>query len=285
MTERLRDVETRVHTIRQLSSVITAMRGVAAARSREARQQLDGIRTYAATVATGIGHALAFLPAAERIDIRHSAGGTHILVALCAEQGFAGPFSEHVLDAVNSIRQGMPKQKNELFIVGDRGVAEADRRGWPFEWCVPMVVHADQAAKLANRIVDALYAKFGKERIACVTLLFTTPGLSGPPHTVEKTIIPFDFSRFPLPPSARRPLITMPPQALLTQLAEEYVFAELCEAVLMSFAAENEARMRAMIAAKANVESTLDDLIGRSRQLRQEEITNEIVELAAGVML
>ena len=65
----------------------------------------------------------------------------------------------------------------------------------------------------------------------------------------------------------------------MRKLAEEYVFAELCEALTLSLAAENEARMRAMTAAKSNVTKMLDDLVARSRQLRQEEITNEIIEL------
>jgi len=68
----------------------------------------------------------------------------------------------------------------------------------------------------------------------------------------------------------------------LERLAEEYVFAEIHEAITLSFAAENEARMRAMVAARANVASTLDDLVGLARRLRQDEITDEIVELAAG---
>lgn len=55
--------------------------------------------------------------------------------------------------------------------------------------------------------------------------------------------------------------------------------AELCEALTLSLAVENEARMRAMTGAKSNVSTMLDDLLARSRQLRQEEITNEIIEL------
>lgn len=70
---------------------------------------------------------------------------------------------------------------------------------------------------------------------------------------------------------------------MLARLAEEYIFAEFCEAVTLSFAAENEARMRVMIAAHANVGKTPDGLVARSRQLRKEEITNEIVERAAGI--
>ena len=49
-----------------------------------------------------------------------------------------------------------------------------------------------------------------------------------------------------------------------------------------AFVAENEARMVAMVAAKNNTETKLAALVQRERQLRQEEITTEIVELAAG---
>ena len=38
MTERLSDVVARIGSVRQLSSVIGAMRGIAAARAREARE-------------------------------------------------------------------------------------------------------------------------------------------------------------------------------------------------------------------------------------------------------
>jgi len=69
---------------------------------------------------------------------------------------------------------------------------------------------------------------------------------------------------------------------LLASLAEEYVFAELCEAIMLSFAAENEARMRAMISARDNVAETLDHLTAQARQLRQEDITNEIIEVTNG---
>ena len=51
---------------------------------------------------------------------------------------------------------------------------------------------------------------------------------------------------------------------------------------MLSFAAENEARMRAMIAARSNVARKLEELVSSFRRLRQEEITGEIIELSAG---
>lgn len=282
MTERLADVEVRIRTVHQLSAVVTAMRGIAAARSREARTRLDGIRAFAQTIADGIGHALAFLPASGREAAWHDGAGIHIIIALSAEQGFAGSFSEHILEAAARLRRTSEFRRSELFLVGDRGLLVASEKAISAEWSAPMIAHPDQAATLANRIVEALYQRLDREQVARVSLLHAVPRTFATAEVVEKQLVPFDFNRFPLPTSAIAPLITLPPQVLLARLVEEYVFAELCEAVMLSFAAENEARMRAMIAAHANIGKTLDGLVARSRQLRQEEITDEIIELASG---
>ena len=61
MTERLSDVMARIGSVRQLSSVIGAMRGIAAARAREARERVEGVRAYARTVGAAIGQALALV--------------------------------------------------------------------------------------------------------------------------------------------------------------------------------------------------------------------------------
>jgi F-type H+-transporting ATPase subunit gamma len=277
VTERLSDVEARIGTVRQLDAVITAMRGVAAARSREARERLDGIRAFAQVIASAIGQALAFLPLAERSSRprRETDAETEAVIALCAEQGFAGAFSERVLNV--ALR---PAKRRELLLVGDRGLMVANERGLVVDWSVPMVAHVGQVAGLAGRIVEALYERLEEGRVARVTVVHAMPGPSPAVQILQKTILPFDFERFPLSPNAVTPLITLPPSVLLARLAEEYVFAELCEAVMLSFAAENEARMRAMMAARTNVTNKLDQLLARSRQIRQEEITNEIIELA-----
>ena len=69
---------------------------------------------------------------------------------------------------------------------------------------------------------------------------------------------------------------------MLDRLAAEYLFAQLCEAAMHAFEAENEARTMAMASAKTNIETKLVGLSQRERQLRQEEITTEIIELATG---
>lgn len=52
---------------------------------------------------------------------------------------------------------------------------------------------------------------------------------------------------------------------------------------MLSFAAENEACVQAMHAARSNVQDRIERLVGKYGQLRQEEITSEIAELTAGL--
>ena len=279
MSGKLSEVEGRIGTVHQLEAVITAMRGSAAARSREARGRLAGIQTYATVIGGAIGEALALAPESDPQPHKRQRHDGHVVIALCAEQGFAGTFNERVFDVAES---RLKSDAAELLVVGNRGAMVAAERGLAFSWSAPMVAHAEEVTLLASRITDALYSRLEKKQARRVTVIQAVPAPSASIEIVERTLLPFDFARFKVPARGVPPIITIPPDQLLAELAEEYVYAELCEEVMLSFAAENEARMRAMIAARSNVASKLDELVGSFRRLRQEEITGEIIELSAG---
>jgi F-type H+-transporting ATPase subunit gamma len=281
MSGKLSEVQGRIGTVHQLEAVITAMRGSAAARSREARGRLDGIRAYAAAIGQAIGEAVALAPEPDPQLPKTVHLDGRIVIVLCAEQGFAGTFNERVLDAAED---HLKFTGSELLVVGDRGAMVAAERGLVFGWSAPMVSHADEVPLLASRITDALYSRLANGQVTRVTVIHAVPAPSASIEIVERTLLPFDFTRFKVAPGAIAPLTTLPAEQLLAELAEEYVYAELCEEVMLSFAAENEARMRAMIAARSNVSRKLDELVGSFRRLRQEEITGEIIELCGGTI-
>jgi F-type H+-transporting ATPase subunit gamma len=280
MTERLSDVVARIDSVRQLSSVMGAMRGIAAARAREALERVEGVRACAATVGAAIGEGLALaddggIPAGPR-------GGRdgHLVIALCAEQGFAGMFNRRVLDVAERLLKADGSHGRELVLLGGRGLAAAEERGIEVGWSAAMVAHVDEMGALADGVTEQLYARLEAGRATRVSVVHAAPGQSEI-HVLERMLAPFDFARFPRAKNPSPPIISLPPQLLLAELAQEYVFAELCEALTLSLAAENEARLRAMTAAKSNVTTMLEELVARSRQVRQEEITNEIIELGA----
>jgi F-type H+-transporting ATPase subunit gamma len=275
MTERLADISTRIDGIRQLGAVVNAMRGIAAARAQRARSQLAAVDSYAATIALAIGRTFALIPAA------HSGAGRRsnrsALVLFCAEQGFAGAFSERVLDAVGADLAG-----SELFLIGARGQAVATERGIHAAWNSPMPSHSLGVPKLADRISEALYARITTGEIGRLDAVFSQwlPGHGI--HIERRCLFPLKLSDFPVPKNAEAPLLNLASEPLLIELTADYLYAELCNTALHAYAAENEARMEAMGAARSQIERQLSALQATQRIVRQEEITAEIIELAAG---
>ena len=274
MTERLGEINDRISGIRQLGAVVNAIRGIAAARAQQARGQLAAVDRYAAMIASAIGQALAMAPPAREPARRRSARAG--LVLFCAEQGFAGAFSKRVIDAVAA-----DLAHADLFLVGARGNQALAEVGATAGWTGAMPSHSPGIPKLADGIVQALTAHIASGRIETLDAVYTSfePGKSA---TIErKTLFPFDTAAFPLP-GGNAPLLNLDPAALLRALAKDYMHAQLCEAALHAFAAENEARMEAMAGARRQIASELETLQALQRRVRQEEITAEIIELAAG---
>lgn len=275
MADRLVDIVTQIQNVRQLEAVVTAMRGIAASRAQKARSLLAGVEAYSQVVSRAIGEALSLLPFdTPAASVRRRAKPA--LILFCAEQGFAGAFSERVIEAAADIGQAT------VFIVGQRGVTIAREHGIKPAWSEPMAGHFDAIPSFADRLADDLYDYIARGEVTEVDILYARSATTGGTEVERHSLLPIDFERFGRPSRHEAPLISLSPDALLERLAEEYVYAQLCEAALHAYAAENEARMIAMLQARTNIEKKLTTLSNHERQLRQQEITTEVVELAAG---
>jgi F-type H+-transporting ATPase subunit gamma len=275
MTERLADIAARIEGVRQLGAVVNAMRGIAASRVQQARGQLVAVDHYAATIAAAIGRAVALISPAAAHAVPQS--NRPAIVLFCAEQGFAGAFSERVLDAA-----GADLTTAELFLIGTRGNAVAAERGVVAHWKCAMASHSAGIPKLADRIADALYARIAAGAIDRLDAVFAKGQTGGITNVERVSLFPLDMAQFPALVGATAPLFNLSPEVLLNELTADYLHARLCNAALHAFAAENAARMAAMAAARHQIERQLASLQATQRHVRQDEITAEIIELAAG---
>ena len=276
MAERLADIVTQIQNVHQLQAVVTAMRGIGASRAQKGRALLAGIEAYSDVVSRAIGQALNLLPpdVTGTPPLQKAKLG---LILFCAEQGFAGAFSERIFEEAAGIIDGAV-----TLIVGTRGAVVANERGIKPAWSTPMAINVDAIPSFANRLADTLYGYVSTGAIGRVEIFFSR-SVSGRGIQIDRhSVLPVDFGRFNRPIEKQAPLTTLAPAHLLERLAAEYVYAQICEASMQAFEAENEARMLAMASAKTNIDTKLGGLSQREHQLRQEEITTEIVELAAG---
>lgn len=278
MTERLADIAARLDHITQLDAVVTAMRGIAAAQAQQSRSLLSGIDAYASAVSHAIGKALDLIPPASTTLVQNQSGRAIILFA--AERGFAGAFSDRVLDEV-----GTSISKDLLLLIGSRGTAIARERGLSPTWTCPMASQIGGVPAIANRTAEALYAQIAAGRVSRAEVFFPCLDEARRVTVTSAVLFPLDIKQFRTSPASIPPLTNLDSNQLLEQLTAEYVYARLCEAAMQSFAAENQARMDAMGSASSNIERIMTETRAQESQVRQEEVTAEIIELAAGIQI
>ncbi len=184
--------------------------------------------------------------------------------------GFVGGFNERVLEAAAATL----KSSDLLFVLGSRGAALAFERGHKITWTAPMAIRLAGAADAVNRMTSELYVRkevmFGRYR-------------QGAASTIERRLLlPLDAATLIAKPARQVPLHNLPSQPLLEKLMSEYVFALLTEAAVESIASENAARFAAMESAHENVRKKVAGLRENERQVRQTEITSELLDLITG---
>ena len=159
MAERLADIVTQIQNVRQLEAVVTAMRGIAASRAQKGRSLLAGIEAYSDVISHAIAQALDLLPIATDRPARLVQRSKRGLILFCAEQGFAGAFSERVFEAAKGDLDGATS-----LIVGTRGAAVATAQGIKPDWSAAMTTHVDGIPGFANRLAEVLYGYLARGR-------------------------------------------------------------------------------------------------------------------------
>jgi F-type H+-transporting ATPase subunit gamma len=274
--ERLADIEARVASFAQLEDVVSVMRSLAATRVQQAQQTLSAIRSYNDTIGAAIAKAESyFLP-----DANHRARNgqsRHGLILFCGEHGFCGAFNEKLLESVSASPKG-----TELYLVGSRGAIVAEEHRIAVAWSTAMATNIVTVTAVAHQVAEALYDRFSRGGMADVMMVFARYGGHAQFSIEREMLLPLDLGRFRRYLTRPAPLSNLPPRMLIDRLIEEYFFAQLVRGAAESFASENAARVALTQSARHAIEGRLDDLSAQQRQLRQEEITNEILEVIAG---
>lgn len=275
MSLRLADIQARQAAVKQLDSLIAAMRGMAATRAEQSRQKLPAIRDYAATIARAIGQALSLQDPPKATPALHPKAAS---ILFGSEQGFVGTLNEKLWLAEEASPTGFPGGR---LVIGRRMAELGLERGHELPNMLPMATHPDSVATLALDIAEWIYRRVTEGSLTHARIIHAVSGPGGQTLIEQRRLLPFDYARFSQA-TRRHPMLHYigAPQ-LIEAVAAEYVFAEICETAMLALAAENEARLASMASAKRNIEETAERLAGQERQLRQAAITEELVELTA----
>ncbi len=274
----LQQIEKQIESIEGLQDIIHSMRSLAATYLSRAEERLDGVRAYADTV----GHAIEDCLAGRDIRLHERDALGDAVLVFFSEQGLCGRFNEVMAEAASERAKDLDLPR--FIAVGKRGPALLRRQTLEIQAEMSGTTSPDGIDNAIHTIARTVVALHEKGAIAKLYLLYArylSPGRIAPQF---ERVLPLDLSQW----REKRKVLAAPPEvglsriALLSGLVDEYAFVSLYRAMTESLASENGMRLQSMEAARSNIDESIEDLRQQARIQRQNEITEELLDVVSG---
>lgn len=285
----LKDLKTRIDSVKSTQKITSAMKLVAAAKLRRAEEVAQASRPYSTRMNDVIASlaSKADASSAPALLVGRPDAKTHLLVIISADKGLCGGFNAFITRAARKIiaEKQAAGQKIMVYVVGRKsgdalGGEIADKTFARVEGIQGKAVFGD-AEDIASKIIDGfdagtfdgvsmLFNKFVNVIKQDVTHTSLIPAEVG---TVEEEAATGLQASYEYEPDEEEILKALLPRNLATQLFS---------ALLESSASELAARMTAMDNATRNAGDMIDRLTLVYNRTRQANITKELIEIISG---
>ena len=288
----LKDLRSRISSVKATQKITKAMQMVAAAKLRKAQQAAEAARPYAErmeTVLTRLATSLAGDPNAPKLLGGTGNDNTHLLVVATGERGLCGAFNSSIArlarDHANRLKREGKMVK--ILCVGKKGY-DILRRQFPDEIQEVVEVKAKQLTfSVAQPIGAKLLDMYDKGEFDVATLFYSRfeSVISQKPTALQ--LIPL-----PVPENAGNANKTTEGGAvyeyepdeeeILAELLPRNVQVQVFRAMLENAASEQGSRMTAMDNATRNAGDMIKKQTMQYNRSRQALITKELIEIISG---
>ena len=307
--EDLERTETRLDNIRTVEPILSALRTISLGSWQAALKRKDSVRRYEERLTAMLPALLPHVrprsrhrPRRRLLTIRRTArppssptiGGDErgearvIALVIGSERGLCGRFNAAVVERAERY---LPEQtaagaQVELMALGTRVRRILRRHQQPLAWSGALSVTALPPYRLAFDLTRRWLTRYEEREVDAVDLVYNAyRGSARYEPTVARLIPPTlptpEADALPWPP----PIIETGPLSLYSRVVEQWATVSLYGLLLDSAAAEHSARFQLLEASTQNIERLIDELTLAVQTARQQEITQEMQELAAGAGL
>lgn len=284
--ETLERLGRRIESAEGLQGVVRTMKTMSALGVRRFEAASRAVRAYDAVVEQGLTAALHGARLEGRTAEEETGAGPRALVVIGADHGLCGRFDEGVAKLAVSEAEASPGGVAVIAV----GLRLADRLA-DGPAAPEIVLAAPGSIGGLAETADALLVRietWRRERdVAEVLLLRNVPGAEAPARPAETRLLPLSsawlrgLAARPWP-GRRLPMRMDARDTVLALLIRQHLHVRVYRALADSLAAEHAARLAVMQGAERNIADHLEDMRGRYRARRQESITTELLEVAAG---
>ncbi len=282
----LKDLKTRIDSVKSTRKITQAMQMVAAAKLRRAEEAAGAARPYAeqfhavmAGLAGSVGEGGPKLLAGTGSD------QTHLLVVMTSERGLCGGFNTNIVKLAKAKAEELKAAgKTVKFLtVGKKGREQLRR-----EYADDLLGHVDLSEVKnigytnAQDVASDVLARFDGGEFDVATIFYSKfeSVISQVPTATQ--IIPASFEE--AEGDAASTVFDYEPgeEEILRELLPRGVATQIFSALLENGASEQGARMSAMDNATRNAGDMIEKLTIQFNRTRQAVITNELIEIISG---
>ena len=287
----LKDLRTRIKTVKSTQKITRAMQMVAASKLRRAQDSVVAARPYAERMERmlgSLGSSMVEQEGAPTLMVGTGKQETHLLVVATGERGLCGAFNSSIARAARGdIRALQAEGKNvKVLCVGRKG-REVLRREFgniiidTIELAGIRRLAFKDAQPIAVRILDMFE---GGEFDVC-TLYFNTFESVMSQILTRRQLIPASLPEADdTGPDLGDAIYDYEPdeEEILVELLPRNLSVQVYQALLENAASEQGARMSAMDNATRNAGDMIDKLTLNYNRTRQAQITSELIEIISG---
>lgn len=277
-----------IATVEDIQSIVRTMKALAAVSIYPYERAIESMHNYSRTIELGLQVLLA--DRAPPIEQPYLADADVGIVVFGSDRGLCGRFNEEIAEFTLTTLAGekITMDRRHVLAVGARAEARLREAGQSVHesFFVPGSVAGITATVQA--ILQQIETWREQHTVAKV-LLFYNRQLGGRGRRPELSqLLPLEFTRLqgannaPQWPSRLLPAYTMERTELFAALVRQYLFVWVFRACAFSLASENAGRLASMQAAERNIGERLLDLSRVFSQQRQENITDELLEVVSG---
>ena len=285
----LKDLKTRIESVKSTRKITKAMQMVAAAKLRRAQEAAEAGRPYAEKMAAVIGGLAASVggsDSAPRLLAGTGQDQTHLLVVMTAERGLCGGFNSTIARLAKARIAELTAQGKtvKVLTVGKKGREQLRR-----DYANLLIGHVDLSEvkrvgyENAAAIAKDVMARFDAGEFDVATIFYNRFQSVISQIPTAQRIIPAVFEDAAEDVGAETPYDYEPSEeAILSDLLPIGVTTQIFTALLENGASEQGARMSAMDNATRNAGDMIDKLTIEFNRSRQAVITNELIEIISG---
>ena len=296
----LKDIRSRIGSVKNIRKITRAMEMISAARLRRAEQRIEALRPYADALrrmTARASQAAENIPSMPILQEKESVQTVGILL-VTGDRGLAGPFNSQIVRAGNRRAAELKRDGKEVlwYATGRRGLSSLEFRqlevGGSWVGFTDRPTFAD-----ARAIADGLTSAYVDDKVDQVEIVYNGYISAVNQEVRHETLLPLQQADVlehdgegdseeqadEGDQHSRALWIYEPdPEEILARLVPDYVEISIYRALLESTASEHGARMSAMRSASDNAGEMIDNLTLEANRQRQAEITQEIMEVVAG---